>query len=112
MEIRPITDDYAVSGQILPEDIAALKAAGFKSIVCHRPDGEQPGQPKAEEIAAAAKAAGLAFRHIPVVSGQLTEENVADMAAALDEMEGPVFGFCRSGARSTNIFALAKQMKG
>lgn len=111
MEIRPITDDYAVSGQILPEDVAAIKAAGFRSIVCHRPDGEQPGQPAAAEIEAAAKASGLAFRHIPVVSGALSQENVADMAAALDQLEGPVFAYCRSGARSTNIFGLARQGK-
>ena len=54
MEYRQITDDYAVSGQITPEDIAAIKAAGFRSIICNRPDDEQPGQPSAAEIAVAA----------------------------------------------------------
>lgn len=109
MEIRPVTPSYAVSGQIAPEDVAAVKAAGFRSIVCHRPDGEQPGQPAAAEIGEAAQAAGLGFRHIPIASGQpVPEEAVEAMRAALSELEGPVFGYCRSGARSTNIFAAAE----
>ena len=48
MEYRQITDEYAVAGQIAPEDIAAIKAAGFRSIICNRPDDEQPGQPTAD----------------------------------------------------------------
>lgn len=112
MEIRQITDDYAVSPQIAVTDIAAIKEAGFRSIVCHRPDGEQPGQPSAADIAVAAEAADLIFRHIPFVGGQMTDADVAAMVAALDEIPGPVFAFCRSGARSTNIFLAAQQAKG
>lgn len=109
MEYRQITDDYAVSGQIDPTDVAAVKAAGFRSIICHRPDGEQPGQPPAESVAAAAREAGLDFRHIPIVSGApVSEETVAEMREALDELDGPVFAYCRSGARSTNLFAMAQ----
>ena len=111
MEYRQITDDYAVSGQITPEDVAAIKEAGFRSIICNRPDDEQPGQPSAEEIAVAAAAAELIFRHIPFTSGQMTAEDVQKMAEALDEIPGPVFAFCRSGARSTNIFMAAEQEK-
>lgn len=109
MEIRKINDDYAVSGQINPEDIATIKAAGYRSIICNRPDDEQPGQPSAQEIAVAASAADLIFRHIPFTSGQMTDEDVRKMAEALDEIPGPVFAFCRSGARSTNIYAAAKE---
>ena len=109
MEYRPINDDYAVSGQIAPEDIALIKAAGFRSIICNRPDDEQPGQPTAQEIAVAAAAADLIFRHIPFTSGQMTEDDVAKMVEALDEIPGPVFAFCRSGARSTNIYMAAKE---
>ena len=112
MEIRQITDDYAVSGQIAADDIPAVKAAGYKSIVCHRPDNEQPGQPSAAEIGRAAEAAGLAFRHIPFVGGQMTEDDVEKMKEVLAEVPGPVFGYCRSGARSTNIFMAAKQAEG
>ena len=111
MEYRQITDDYAVSGQISPDDIAAIKAAGFRSIICNRPDDEQPGQPSAAEIAVAAAAAELHFRHIPFTSGQMTPEDVQKMTEALDEIPGPVFAFCRSGARSANIFMAAEQEK-
>ena len=84
----------------------AIKAAGFKSIICNRPDNEQPGQPSAAEIRRAAEAAGLSFRHVPIISGQpATGDDVAAMAQALDELEGPVFAYCRSGTRSTNLFA-------
>jgi uncharacterized protein (TIGR01244 family) len=108
MDIRQVTDDYAVSGQIAADDMAAIKDAGFRSIICNRPDNEQPGQPSASEIAVAAQAAELVFRHIPFVSGQMTEEDIAKMVEALDEIPGPVFAYCRSGARSTNIFLAAK----
>lgn len=112
MDYRKITDDYAVSGQIAADDIAAIKEAGYRSIICNRPDDEQPGQPTASEIAVAAAAADLIFRHIPVISGQMTPEDVLAMAAALDEIPGPVFAYCRSGARSTNLFMAAQQSKG
>ncbi|MDG4903928.1 MAG: TIGR01244 family phosphatase [Mesorhizobium sp.] len=112
MEYRQISEDYSVSGQIQPEDIVAIKDAGFKSIICNRPDDEQPGQPSADSVKAAAEAAGLAFRYIPVISGQLTMDNVEDQAEALDELEGPVFAYCRSGARCTNLYGLIQQQRG
>jgi uncharacterized protein (TIGR01244 family) len=112
MEYRQISENYSVSGQIAPEDAGAIKAAGFKSVICNRPDDEQPGQPSAESVQTAAEAAGLAFRFIPVVSGQITFENVQDQAAALDELEGPVFAYCRSGARCTNLYGLIQQSRG
>lgn len=110
MEYRQISDNYSVSGQILPEDIAVVKAAGFRSVICNRPDDEQPGQPSAASVKQAAEAAGLEFRYIPVISGQITEQNVADQAAALDDLDGPVFAYCRSGARCTNLYALIQEM--
>jgi uncharacterized protein (TIGR01244 family) len=112
MEYRQITEDYSVSGQIQPDEIAAIKAAGFKSVICNRPDDEQPGQPSADSVKAAVEAAGLAFRYIPVISGQITAENVVDQAEALDELEGPIFAYCRSGARCTNLYGLIQQSKG
>lgn len=111
MEYRQIADDYSVSGQITPEDVAAVKAAGFNSVICNRPDNEQPGQPSAESVKAAVVAAGMAFRYIPVISGQMTGDNVADQASALDEMDGPVFAYCRSGARCTNLYLAVQQNK-
>lgn len=110
MEFRTITDDYAVTGQIVASDIAAIKAAGFKSVICNRPDAEHPGEAStADEVAQAARAAGLEFRYIPVVSGQITGDNVADQAAALADLPAPVLAYCRSGARCTNLHGLIQQ---
>lgn len=111
MNYRQITDDYSVSGQIIPEEVAAIKAAGFRSVICNRPDNEQPGQPSHDAIKAAVEAAGLAFRYIPVVSGHMTPADVEDQAKALDELEGPVLAFCRSGTRCTNLYALVLERK-
>lgn len=108
MDIRQIAADYAVSAQIHPGDAAALKAAGFKSVICNRPDNEDAGQPPVADIKAAVEAAGLEFRHVPVISGQMTPQNVADHAQALDELPKPVFAYCRSGTRSTNLYNAAK----
>lgn len=112
MNYRQITPDYAVSPQISIDDVAEIKQAGFRSVICNRPEGEDPGQPSVASIKAAVEAAGLAFRWIPVVSGQMTAENVADQAAALDEIEGPVLAYCRSGTRCTNLYAGVQQLKG
>ena len=112
MDYRQVTDEFAVSPQIATNDIEAIKAAGFSSIICNRPDGEQPGQPTAAEIAYAAEAADIVFRHVPFTSGQMTEDDVAKMVEALDEIPGPVFAYCRSGARSSNIFLAAQERRG
>lgn len=112
MNYRQITPDYAVSPQISVDDVAEIKQAGFRSVICNRPEGEDPGQPSVASIKAAVEGAGLAFRWIPVVSGQMTADNVADQAAALDEIEGPVLAYCRSGTRCTNLYAGVQQLKG
>ena len=112
MEYRPLTDDFAVAGQITPDEIAEIKAAGYRSIICNRPDDEQPGQPNVASVKAAAEAAGMEFRHIPVAGGIFPPDAVAATAKALDELEGPIFAYCRSGARSTTLYGMAQQAKG
>lgn len=112
MNIRQISDSYSVSPQISVEDVAAIKAAGFKGVICNRPDNEDPGQPSADQIKAAVEAAGLEFRWVPVISGQMTAQNVEDQAEALDALPGPVFAYCRSGTRCTNLYAAVQQMRG
>ena len=103
MDLREINDEYAVSPQILVEDVDQLHALGYKSIVCHRPDDEDPGQADFAEIAARAKALGIETAHIPVV-GPPTPEAVRAMVDALDELPKPMLGYCRSGNRSTIIY--------
>lgn len=109
MEIRQITESYSVSPQISAADVPAIKQAGFKSVICNRPDSEHPGEAPADAVQKAAEEAGLAFRYIPVVSGAITPQNVADQAAALEALDGPVLAYCRSGARCTNLFAAMNQ---
>jgi len=111
VEIRQITDDYSVAPQIQPGDVAAIKAAGFRTIISNRPDAEEGAVPHGT-VEAAARAAGLEFRYIPVISGQITMENVEDQAAALDSLPGPVLAYCRSGARCTNLFGMVQQKRG
>ena len=111
MEIRQITEDYFVAPQIAAQDIAAIKEAGFRSVISNRPDAEDGAVPH-DEVERAARAAGLEFRYIPVVSGQLTQENVEEQARALEEMPKPVLAYCRSGARCTNLYMLVRQQNG
>jgi uncharacterized protein (TIGR01244 family) len=107
-----ITDSISVAPQIDPDDCAAAKAQGFAAIINNRPDGEAPGQPGGAHIAAAAAAAGLDYVAIPVDASGLTLALVDAMAAALDAAKGPVLAYCRSGTRSTNLWALAEAKRG
>ncbi len=111
MQYRQLTEDYAVSPQISVAEVAEIKAAGFKSVICNRPDNEDPGQPSAGEIERAVEAAGLEFRWVPVISGGMTPDDVVAQANALDELPGPVFAYCRSGTRSANLYMGAMQLR-
>lgn len=111
MDIRRITDGFSVSPQIEPDDLAELQDYGFALVINNRPDGEEPGQPSGAEIAAAAEAAGLAYRAIPVAGG-FSPTQAAEMAEAIGSASGPVFAFCRSGTRSTLLWALAQASRG
>ncbi len=107
MDIKQLNGAISVAPQISVDDVAELAKAGFKSIICNRPDDEEQHQPRAADIEAAAKSAGLAFAHVPAVSGAITQADVAAMAAALAELSKPVFAYCRSGARSTKLATMA-----
>lgn len=112
MDIRQINDEYAVCGQISVEDLDQIKAMGFKSIVCHRPDHEAPDQPEFANVAARAKQLGMQITHIPVGPMGVTADAVSKMVDALDEFDRPMLGFCRSGARSTNIYQQTMHLRG
>jgi uncharacterized protein (TIGR01244 family) len=109
--LRRIDERVCVAGQILPEEIEVLKAGGVTMIVNNRPDGEEPGQPPSANMEAAARAAGLDYRHIPVAGGLLAPQ-VQAMAEALDAAEGQVVAFCKSGTRSAYLWALARAESG
>lgn len=106
MQTHPLTDQLSVAAQISAADLAALAAQGFRSIVNNRPDHEEPGQPTSAELEAAAQQAGLAWRHIPVVGGGFSDDQVRAFADALEQLPGPVLAFCRSGTRCSALWAL------
>ena len=112
MDIRQINDEYSVAGQITVEDLDQIKAMGFKSLVCNRPDEEEPGQPSFSEIAARAAELGLEMKHVPVGRMGVDADAVTGMVDALDELPRPMLGYCRSGARSTAIYEKSLHLRG
>ncbi len=111
MELKRINDDISVSPQISPDDMPALKAAGFRTVINNRPDGETPDQPTSATMQAAAEAAGLSYHHIPLGRDGVSPEMVEETTAALEGSDGPVLAFCRSGTRSTTLWALSQAGK-
>jgi len=111
MEIRAITPTYAVSPQIALEDLAAIKAAGYTTIINNRPDGEIPPHLQHAQMQAAAKAHGLTYVQNAVIGGAMTEANVTAQGAAIAAASGPVFAYCASGNRSSVVWALANAGK-
>ncbi|MBN9480371.1 MAG: TIGR01244 family phosphatase [Bordetella sp.] len=108
MDIRPLDETLSISPQIAPEDLPAVAAQGFRSVISNRPDGEETGQPGAAELQQAAEAVGLVFAHLPVVGSAISDKDVADFHRLLVDLPKPVFGFCRTGTRTTTLWALAK----
>lgn len=106
MDIRALTPAYAVSPQIEISDLAALKAAGFTTIIDNRPDGEIPAHLHGAAVKPAAEALGLTFVINPVLPGALSAENVAVQKAAVEAASGPVFAYCASGNRSSILWML------
>lgn len=107
---RPLDDHTSVAPQIALDDLPAIRAAGFATLINNRPDDEEPGQPHGDAVRAAAEAAGLRYVAIPVGRDPLTRDTVTAMADALDH--GPALAFCRSGTRSCNLWAMARAARG
>lgn len=105
MQLKKLTPGLNVSSQITPADVALAVKQGFKAIINNRPDGESQDQPEAAEIRYAALQHGLEYRHLPVVSGALTDRDADAFAALLAELPGPVLAFCRTGTRSATLWA-------
>ena len=106
-ELEVVSDEVAVSAQISIEDVATIHALGYKSIVCNRPDGESPDQVNFNEIESAALNLGLMSVYQPVISGEITNEDVAKFKKIMEELPLPICAYCRSGARCTNLWSLA-----
>lgn len=109
---RKLTDTVFASPQIGLDDVAAAKAQGIALIVNNRPEDESEDQVPGPQIEAAAKAAGLGYVAIPVTHAGFSEAQVEAMAEALAASPGPVLAYCRSGTRSTLLWALAEASRG
>ena len=108
LPIRQIADTVCVAPQLDPSAMTEVARLGFKSVINNRPDFEHgPDQPANAAIEAAAMAAGLQYRHLPVDGGWQSPEQIAAMAQLLKDLPAPVLAFCRSGARSTRLYQQA-----
>ena len=107
MPIIQIDSNFSVSKQIELTELEDVKAAGFKTVISNRPDGEEADQPAAAIVGTSVDSAGLTFTHQPVVSGKITDEDVAAFGQFLAAAEKPVFAFCRTGTRCTHLWAMA-----
>ena len=111
MDIRILTRDFAVSPQISVGSVSEIAKAGYRSILCNRPDGEQYGQCEYRKIAEAAMEQGLESRSVPLASGIITEEVLGDFAAAMNELPKPILAYCRSGTRCTMLWSINQSGK-
>lgn len=105
MELERLSSDLSASSQIGPGDLEAIKAAGFRAIICNRPDGEAEGQPSFAEIRDAAAAIGIEARYVPVLASGVTEDNVSDFASAYRDLPRPALAYCRTGRRSATLWS-------
>ena len=111
MNIRQITPQYSVSPQIEPEDLTAIRDAGFTRVICNRPDAEVPPALQADTMAKAAEAASIDFAVLPLTHDTMTPENIARQMELI-EADGPVLAYCASGTRCSVIWSLGQAMSG
>jgi uncharacterized protein (TIGR01244 family) len=110
--LAELAPGLSAAGKLDRTDIEALAAAGVRTIINNRPDGEDPGQLPADEARHLAEAHGIAYHHIPFTAATLTRADVDAFAAALHAAPQPVVVHCRSGTRSTLIWALTRLREG
>ncbi len=111
-ELVSLAPGLSVAGRLDRADIEALAAAGIKTIINNRPDGEDPGQLDAAEARRIAETRGIAYHHIPVTAASLSRADVDAFAATLKSAAAPVVAHCRSGTRSTLLWALVRLREG
>jgi sulfide:quinone oxidoreductase len=111
-ELFPLAPGLSVAGRLDRSDIEALARAGVRTIINNRPDGEDPGQLPAAEARKLAETHGIAYHHIPITAASLTRGDVDAFAAALHEATTPVVAHCRSGTRSSLLWALTQLREG
>ena len=111
MDIRKITDELSVAPQIRVDDVAAIAAAGFRAVICNRPDGEASDQPCCQDIEAAVRAFGMAWCMQPVRSGGVTQADADAFGKLMAGLPKPVLAYCRSGTRCATLWCLSEAAK-
>src|SRR6201988_2180456 len=111
-QLFPLASGVRVAGRLDRAEIEALAAAGVRTIINNRPDGEDPGQLPAAEARRIAEARGLAYHHIPITAATLSRADVDAFAAVLRNAPAPVVAHCRTGTRSALLWALARLREG
>jgi sulfide:quinone oxidoreductase len=106
MRVLQLAPDVYVTGQIFEHDLTTASKQGIRTVVNNRPDNEAAGQPLSADLQRAAEALGIKFVYYPVVSGRITAQNVEEFGRLREEQERPMLIFCRSGARSTQLWEL------
>jgi sulfide:quinone oxidoreductase len=110
MEVKQLAPMFAVTGQLGPADLAEAARLGFRGVVCARPDGEEPGQPDSAPMAAEAARLGLGFAYIPIVPGHMDDADADRFGRVLSECDGPLLGYCRTGARAEGLWRRAREL--
>jgi sulfide:quinone oxidoreductase len=110
MSIRSIDPSFHVTSQIKPPQLQAIADLGFKTVICMRPDREGFFQPTFDEIAGAARQAGLEAHYLPVVPGQISFDQARQLKALLNQQTGPILAYCASGNRCAAAYDLAKRV--
>ena len=111
MMLNKIIEDYVVSDQITEDDVNKLKEAGFKTIFCNRPDNEEQNQISVKSINDKANENNITFIHQPVIGGQISQNDVDQFSDYYDAAEKPIFAYCRTGTRSSMLWALSESGK-
>jgi uncharacterized protein (TIGR01244 family) len=112
LQLIPLGPGLSAAGRLERGDIEALAAAGVRTIINNRPDGEDPGQLPAADARRIAEAHGIAYHHIPITAATLSRADVDAFAAALRDAPAMVVAHCRSGTRSTLLWALTRMREG
>ena len=110
--LAELAPGISAAGALGRGDIEALAEAGIRTIVNNRPDGEDFGQLPAADARSIAEALGIAYHHIPVTAASLTREDVDALAAVLATAPAPIVLHCRSGTRSSLLWALVRLRDG
>ena len=108
MDVRKLTDSISVSPQVSIEDIKAIAEAGFKTVICNRPNGESEDQPDLALIEAECQKLGLTYVSQPVISGNISDQDVEVFDQFLASAQTPIFAFCRTGTRCTMLWGMAE----